>query len=91
MKVGQNDPCPCGSGIKYKKCCAGKTVNEETPGGAGSVLDELREALQAQNFASIEEASAFMTRHMAQRNSSRVNDFTPSTRWRPTWRSRWDY
>ncbi len=20
-KVGNNDPCPCGSGIKYKKCC----------------------------------------------------------------------
>ncbi|OUP54626.1 preprotein translocase subunit SecA [Butyricicoccus pullicaecorum] len=25
-KVGRNDPCPCGSGLKYKKCC-GK--NEE--------------------------------------------------------------
>lgn len=21
MKVGRNDPCPCGSGKKYKKCC----------------------------------------------------------------------
>ena len=21
-KVGRNDPCPCGSGKKYKKCCA---------------------------------------------------------------------
>ncbi|MEA5113532.1 MAG: preprotein translocase subunit SecA [Geobacteraceae bacterium] len=20
-KVGRNDPCPCGSGLKYKKCC----------------------------------------------------------------------
>ncbi len=25
-KVGRNDPCPCGSGVKYKKCCLGKTV-----------------------------------------------------------------
>ena len=24
-KVGRNDPCPCGSGKKYKKCCLGKT------------------------------------------------------------------
>ena len=24
-KVGRNEPCPCGSGIKYKKCC-GKVV-----------------------------------------------------------------
>ncbi len=23
-KVGRNDPCPCGSGKKYKKCCAQK-------------------------------------------------------------------
>ncbi|MDW0109555.1 YecA family protein [Sporosarcina aquimarina] len=22
--IGRNDPCPCGSGKKYKKCCAGK-------------------------------------------------------------------
>ncbi len=22
-KTGRNDPCPCGSGKKYKKCCAG--------------------------------------------------------------------
>ena len=21
-KIGRNDPCPCGSGKKYKKCCA---------------------------------------------------------------------
>ena len=32
IKVGRNDPCPCGSGKKYKNCCldkdmaAGKTV-----------------------------------------------------------------
>ncbi|MBF0313814.1 MAG: SEC-C domain-containing protein [Oligoflexia bacterium] len=19
--VGRNDPCPCGSGLKFKKCC----------------------------------------------------------------------
>ena len=23
-KVGRNDPCPCGSGQKYKKCCGAK-------------------------------------------------------------------
>ena len=21
-KIGRNEPCPCGSGKKYKKCCA---------------------------------------------------------------------
>lgn len=24
QKIGRNDPCPCGSGRKYKKCCMGK-------------------------------------------------------------------
>jgi len=23
-KIGRNDPCPCGSGNKYKKCCGAK-------------------------------------------------------------------
>ena len=24
-KVGRNDPCPCGSGKKFKKCCVDQT------------------------------------------------------------------
>jgi methionyl aminopeptidase len=24
VKVGRNAPCPCGSGLKHKKCCSGK-------------------------------------------------------------------
>jgi preprotein translocase subunit SecA len=30
-KVGRNDPCPCGSGKKYKKCC-GAGVSEGADG-----------------------------------------------------------
>ena len=26
-KIGPNDPCPCGSGKKYKRCCSGKEEN----------------------------------------------------------------
>ncbi|MDT8718683.1 SEC-C domain-containing protein [Clostridium sp. 19966] len=26
-KIGRNDPCPCGSGKKYKKCCGAKEAN----------------------------------------------------------------
>ena len=25
-KIGRNDPCPCGSGLKYKKCCEQKSA-----------------------------------------------------------------
>lgn len=28
-KIGRNDPCPCGSGKKYKKCCLGKEVPKQ--------------------------------------------------------------
>lgn len=28
MKIGRNDPCPCGSGKKYKKCCLNKSEIE---------------------------------------------------------------
>jgi len=29
--VGRNDPCPCGSGKKFKKCCLGKLEAERQP------------------------------------------------------------
>jgi tetratricopeptide (TPR) repeat protein len=30
MKTGRNDPCPCGSGKKYKKCCLNAVSPIET-------------------------------------------------------------
>jgi hypothetical protein len=29
-KIGRNDPCPCGSGKKYKKCCLNKSNGNPT-------------------------------------------------------------
>lgn len=49
MKIGRNDPCPCGTGQKYKKCCAAKD--------AAQASAELA-ALQAQAAARIAEAEA---------------------------------
>lgn len=34
MKPGRNDPCPCGSGRKYKKCC-GRVIQIEPAPAAG--------------------------------------------------------
>jgi preprotein translocase subunit SecA len=28
-KAGPNDPCPCGSGKKYKKCCGANAVGAD--------------------------------------------------------------
>ena len=45
-KVGRNDPCPCGSGKKYKKCCAGKKeAREALSPVAGLTMREYRRRL----------------------------------------------
>jgi hypothetical protein len=38
-KIGRNDPCPCGSGRKYKHCCgkAATTHDPDEKGHAGAV------------------------------------------------------
>ncbi|MFK7986054.1 MAG: SEC-C metal-binding domain-containing protein [Sandaracinaceae bacterium] len=41
-KTGRNDPCPCGSGKKYKKCCAGKDRGTSWSPVAGISMREYR-------------------------------------------------
>jgi hypothetical protein len=36
MTVGRNDPCPCGSGKKFKTCCAAK--GETATAGLGAAI-----------------------------------------------------
>lgn len=76
MKTGRNDPCPCGSGFKYKKCCGNLTkADEPQPVGMQETMDDLREVLAEQQFDSLEEANAFLARHMQQRNRAAKDDF----------------
>jgi hypothetical protein len=37
-KVGRNDPCPCGSGHKFKRCCEGKATNSTSSSTATPAL-----------------------------------------------------
>jgi preprotein translocase subunit SecA len=37
-KIGRNDPCPCGSGKKYKKCHGRTDVGSPTSAGRGTVI-----------------------------------------------------
>lgn len=49
-KVGRNDPCTCGSGKKYKKCCGFNTApteKAESPNGEALALAN-RQNLDAQ-------------------------------------------
>src|SRR5579863_6959626 len=55
MLAGRNDPCPCGSGRKYKKCCQPNL----TPADGGlrieALLAEARQALLQRQFERAEQ------------------------------------
>jgi hypothetical protein len=38
-RVSRNDPCPCGSGKKYKHCCQRKEVETGSPNLSPSITD----------------------------------------------------
>ncbi len=49
-KIGRNEPCPCGSGKKYKQCCLAKSLapakaGGEAAGSAPSVTAEVADHL----------------------------------------------
>jgi len=71
-KPGRNDPCPCGSGLKYKRCCLRSGADGNV---ARAVHDELEQALQGREFETVEEAQAAMDRFMAERNQRPMDDF----------------
>jgi Flp pilus assembly protein TadD len=50
VEVGRNDPCPCGSGKKYKRCCGGK---QEQVVLAARPSPALRQRLQALSQAAL--------------------------------------
>ena len=74
-KIGRNDPCPCGSGKKFKHCCLGKE-NSTTPShGAASMSETLRKALEGQRFNSLEEAQAFLDQIVQRQNRQPLDEF----------------
>ena len=58
--VGRNDPCPCGSGKKFKKCCLGKEESVASDRGTTIASMELRQAMEGRQFDSLEEVQAFV-------------------------------
>jgi len=56
--VGRNDPCPCGSGVKYKKCClrkaagpAGRRARSSKPASHAALLQRATALHQKRRFA----------------------------------------
>jgi tetratricopeptide (TPR) repeat protein len=57
-KAGRNDPCPCGSGKKYKKCCLPMQEADERQRAAEQQAE--RDQRAAAHRASLREARAAM-------------------------------
>jgi tetratricopeptide (TPR) repeat protein len=58
MKPSRNDPCPCGSGKKYKHCCERKS--ESRPIFSASESSQLQLLLNAKKYAEIEAKAAVL-------------------------------
>ena len=62
MKLGRNDPCPCGSGKKYKNCCLGK-AEPLSPNLLATPLDainHLESLFTAGNYAELENGARLL-------------------------------
>jgi hypothetical protein len=56
-RVGRNDPCPCGSGKKYKRCCLQKREAQERARHSGNAaVGQALDWLRAQYDEAVEEA-----------------------------------
>ncbi len=51
--IGRNDPCPCGSGKKYKKCCL---AQDEARAAEQRRATDQRNAVQRPELADVEKA-----------------------------------
>lgn len=61
MQPGRNEPCPCGSGKKYKKCCGAGTA-PSTPDGQSASLDAAIAAFETGRYAAAADAAQTFTR-----------------------------
>lgn len=74
QSAGRNDPCPCGSGKKFKHCCLGEKSTASGHGTAG-MSETLRKALEGRLFNSLEEAQAFLDQITQQQNRRKLDEF----------------
>lgn len=50
-KIGRNQPCPCGSGLKYKKCCLKSKPTTTTPSEPQQKISVTKEIELLQDLA----------------------------------------
>lgn len=82
-KIGRNDPCPCGSGKKYKRCCmnsAGKQHSE--------LVDSIEQMLAMNPDLSVDELNVIAAHQSNKINNAPQKDFCGLT---PAQMNNWLY
>ncbi len=75
MKTGPDDLCPCGSGKEFLNCCADKLNADVHRFNSEDAMREIRELLEGRDFASLEEANAFLSEYTQERNRVLKDEF----------------
>ncbi|SFR58946.1 YecA family protein [Thiomicrospira sp. ALE5] len=83
MKLGRNDPCHCGSGEKFKRCCMNNVSKQHA-----QVMDEVEAMLAMSPNLSIDELNVALQHKMKDRNNQPQSDFCGMT---PTQMANWLY
>ena len=81
MKPGRNDPCPCGSGKKYKQCCLGKALNKPL-----DIVDDIEQILAMNPNLTLDELNVVLQSRMHDLNNRPNPDFFGLT---PTQMANW--
>jgi len=83
MKIGRNDPCHCGSGKKFKRCCMDSTSKQHA-----QVMDDVESMLAMNPNLSPDELNTVLQKKMWDRNNQPNSDFCGVT---PTQMANWLY
>ena len=83
MKPGRNEPCPCGSGKKYKRCCINSIAKQHT-----SMLDDIEQVATMNPNLSLKELNIVAEQKIKIANERPHPDFCGLS---PTQMSNWLY
>lgn len=83
MKLGRNDPCHCGSGKKYKRCCMDNASKQHA-----QVLDDVDAMLAMNPDLSLDELNVVLQHKVQDRNNQPNPDFCGVT---PAQMANWLY
>ena len=83
MKTGRNEPCPCGSGKKYKRCCIDAISKQHA-----EVLDDIAQTVAMSPNLSIDELNLVAQQKIVRQNDRPNVDFCGLT---PTQMANWLY